>query len=65
MGKRKRYTVELTGTAYVRQRRNVIAESQEAAVQKALETYNDHTWDYQGIKDETVKVNARFTGDST
>lgn len=61
---KKRFTVELIGMAYVRQRRNVMAVSREEAIKKAKDTHNDHIWDYQGMDDSTIQVEARDTSEA-
>lgn len=62
---KKRFTVELSGMAYVRQRRNVMALNKEDAMKRAKETHNDHVWDYTGMDDSTIQVNARDTSEKS
>ena len=53
--------VELTGLAMMRQRREIqIAHPVPLSklVQEAIDTAGSHTWDYQGMQDETIEVSV-------
>lgn len=48
------FDVELTGLAVVRQRRQVLAQTGEAAIAHAVQTAGDHLWQYEGVEDDTI-----------
>lgn len=52
------FDVEITSTATVRQRRQIRAQTPEAAVAAAIASASDHAWEYTGVNDASIEGTA-------
>jgi hypothetical protein len=54
----KTFHITLSAKADVSQSQTIRANSAEEAKRIALERFNDNTWDYMGVDDETVRIES-------
>jgi len=55
---KKTFRIKLGGWAWVEQVQDIEAESLEAAIDQAEENYNNHTWHYCEMNEDSVEVMA-------